>query len=122
MIFNGIEEEVINHKQRVDTKVRQIKVNHDFSLELTDHPKFNLADKGEYKHNGYQGSFLNIPVYYGDVEFYKIDFIKREEICEGCKNERLFDEVYNEYFCPLCDEESWIDKKRRKFFMLMGKL
>lgn len=122
MSLNGIEEEVINHKERIDTEVKEIKVNYSLSSEFTEHPKFNLVEKDEYEHNGYQGSFLDIPVYCDDVEIYEIDFIQKQQVCKNCENERLFDDVYNEYFCPLCDEQSWLDKKRRKFFMLMDKL
>jgi len=117
-----LEEEVVNFKERPDVIINKIEVIHSFSLDLNQHSDFILAKEEEYEHDGYQGEFFNIPVFVRNVDVYNVDVIVEDNFCHKCQSEQLFDEILNEHYCPVCDEDSWLNKKRRKFFMLMDKL
>jgi len=123
-MIKELQQEVSEFKQRPDMVVEEIKVPYENTEKLYECENFELASNLKYKYDGYLGTFLEIPVYRNtDVDVYKIERYRREKFCKECYSERLFDELYQEYFCPKCgDDLTWIDKKRRKLFMFMAKL
>jgi len=123
-MIKELQQEVSEFKQRPDMVVEEIKVPYENTEKLYGCENFELASNLKYNYDGYLGTFLEIPVYRGtDVDVYKIERYRREKFCKECYSERLFDELYQEYFCPKCgDDLTWIDKKRRKLFIFMAKL
>ena len=113
-----VTEEAYRLKQKDNIEVYHIIVDEEtFS-------KTVLPDQ-RFKHTGdRRGRIFNIPVacpptYDGG---YKIKKKVLYNACDECGSHMLFDETFNEHYCPFCDEEGWVQKKRRKIFTLLGKL
>jgi hypothetical protein len=102
-----LEEEIFNLQNKSDIIVKCIHIDNKFSITILDHSKFSLAEKSEYRSEGFYGSFFGIDVFIDEsVSKYNVKAVEDNKICKDCYCEMLYDDVYTEYYCPHCEETS----------------